>query len=71
MPLERDTWRKRGSAFVDLKDIKSKQNAIDDLQDVELMGRSISINKAEPRKKTYQSKNNNKNNKYLRNLFNY
>ena len=51
MPLERDTGRKRGFAFVDLKDIKAEQKAIDDLQDVEWMGRAIRVNKAEPRKK--------------------
>ena len=44
VPLERDTGRKKGFAFVDLKDINSEQNAIDDLQDVEWMGRSIRVN---------------------------
>ena len=64
MPLERDTGRKRGFAFVDLIDIKSEQNAIDDLQDVEWMGRAIRVNKAEPRKNISNHKNKNKNNKY-------
>ena len=64
LPLEKDTGRKRGFAFVDLKDIKSEQNAIDDLQDVEWMGRAIRVNKAEPRKNISNHKNKNKNNKY-------
>ena len=64
MPLERETGRKRGFTFVDLKDMKSEQNAIDNLQDVEWMGRAIRVNKAEPRKNISNHKNNNKNNKY-------
>ena len=64
MPLERDTGRKRGFAFVDLKDLKAEQKAIDDLQDVEWMGRAIRVNKAEPRNNSSSYKNNNKNNKY-------
>ena len=64
MPLERDTGRKRGFAFVDLKDLKAEQKAIDDLQDVEWMGREIRVNRAEPRKSSSNYKNSKKNNKY-------
>ncbi|MFO0017704.1 MAG: RNA recognition motif domain-containing protein [Synechococcaceae cyanobacterium] len=49
LPLDRDTGRKRGFAFVELIDDASEQRAIDDLQDVEWMGRMIRVNKATPR----------------------
>ena len=49
LPLERETGRKRGFAFVDMADEAQEQKAIDDLQDVEWMGRSIRVTKAVPR----------------------
>ena len=49
LPLERDTGRKRGFAFVELVDPDSEDRAIDALQGAELMGRPMRINKAEPR----------------------
>jgi len=49
LPLDRDTGRKRGFAFVELADDEAEQKAIDDLQDVEWMGRMIRVNKATPR----------------------
>ena len=49
LPLERDTGRKRGFAFVELVDPDSEDRAIDALQGAELMGRHLRINKAEPR----------------------
>ncbi|MFY7696347.1 MAG: RNA recognition motif domain-containing protein [Cyanobium sp.] len=49
LPLDRETGRKRGFAFVELADDESEQRAIDDLQDVEWMGRMIRVNKATPR----------------------
>ncbi|MEJ6658599.1 MAG: RNA-binding protein [Synechococcus sp. ChSW.bin.154] len=49
LPLERDTGRKRGFAFVEMSDEAAEASAIEALQGAELMGRSLRINKAEPR----------------------
>ncbi|MFM7733691.1 MAG: RNA recognition motif domain-containing protein [Cyanobium sp.] len=49
LPLERDTGRKRGFAFIEMADGDSETRAIDALQGAELMGRPLRINKAEPR----------------------
>jgi RNA recognition motif-containing protein len=49
LPLERDTGRKRGFAFVEMADPELETKAIDALQGAELMGRPLRINKAEPR----------------------
>ena len=49
VPLDRDTGRKRGFAFVEMAAESDEQKAIDDLQNVEWMGRMIRVNKAEPR----------------------
>ena len=49
LPLDRETGRKRGIAFVEMSQDADEQKAIDDLQDVEWMGRMIRVNKATPR----------------------
>ena len=49
LPLERDTGRKRGFAFVEMADEAIESTAIDGLQGTALMGRPLRINKAEPR----------------------
>ena len=49
LPLDRETGRKRGFAFVEMSQDADEQKAIDDLQDVEWMGRMIRVNKATPR----------------------
>lgn len=49
LPLERDSGRKRGFAFVEMADDDTELRAIDGLQGAELMGRPLRINKAEPR----------------------
>jgi len=50
LPLDRETGRKRGFAFIEMTNEADEQKAIDDLQNVEWMGRQIRVNKAEPRK---------------------
>jgi RNA recognition motif-containing protein len=52
LPLDRETGRKRGFAFVELSNEADEQSAIDDLQDVEWMGRMIRVNKATPRERS-------------------
>ena len=49
LPLERDTGRKRGFAFVEMADATIESSAIEGLQGTEMMGRPLRINKAEPR----------------------
>ena len=49
LPLERDTGRKRGFAFIEMADEAIESKAIDGLQGTELMGIPLRINKAEPR----------------------
>ena len=49
LPLERETGRKRGFAFVEMADPEGENRAIEALQGAELMGRPLRINKAEPR----------------------
>ena len=49
LPRDRETGRKRGFAFVEMSQDADEQKAIDDLQDVEWMGRMIRVNKATPR----------------------
>ena len=64
IPLERDSGRKRGFGFVEMTSESSEETAIEDLQDVEWMGREIRVNKAEQKDRTrrnnrnYGSKNN-------------
>ena len=49
IPLDRDSGRKRGFGFVEMISNSSEKTAIDDLQDVEWMGREIRVYKAQQR----------------------
>ena len=49
LPLERDTGRKRGFAFIEMADEALESTVIESLQGTEMMGRQLRINKAEPR----------------------
>ena len=44
IPLERDSGRKWGFGFVEMTSESSEKTAIDDLQDIEWMGREIRVN---------------------------
>ena len=65
IPLDRDSGRKRGFGFVEMANNSSEKTAIDDLQDVEWMGREIRVYEAEKRDRSPRSNRrfNNKNNK--------
>ena len=52
LPLDRESGRKRGFAFVEMVNLEDEQKAIDDLQDVEWMGREIRVTKATPRERS-------------------
>jgi len=58
LPLERDTGRKRGFAFVEMADEALEAAAIEALQGAEMMGRPLRINKAEPRSNSPRRNNN-------------
>ena len=58
LPLERDTGRKRGFAFVEMADEATESSAIESLQGSEMMGRPLRINKAEPRTNSPRRNNN-------------
>ena len=57
IPLDRETGRKRGFAFIEMANEIDEQKAIDDLQNVEWMGRQIRVNKAEPRGESRNGRN--------------
>ncbi|MFN5463742.1 MAG: RNA recognition motif domain-containing protein [Cyanobacteriota bacterium] len=50
LPLDRETGRKRGFAFVEMANPAEETKAIGDLRGVEWMGRNIRVNQAEPRR---------------------
>ena len=63
LPIERDTGRKRGFAFVEMADEVIETTAIEALQGAEMMGRPLRINKAEPRSNAPRRNNNYGNNR--------
>ncbi len=51
LPTDRETGRLRGFAFVEMSNDDEEQNAIDDLDGAEWMGRTMKVNKARPRER--------------------
>ncbi|MGF1498661.1 MAG: RNA recognition motif domain-containing protein [Elainellaceae cyanobacterium] len=49
LPTDRETGKKRGFAFVELETEAEEDNAIEELDGAEWMGREIRLNKAKPR----------------------
>ena len=67
LPLERDTGRKRGFAFIEMADEALEPNVIESLQGSEMMGRPLRINKAEPRSNSPRRNYNNGNSRNYNN----
>ena len=49
MIMDRETGRPRGFAFITMSDVTGMENAIRELDGVELNGRSLKVNEAKPR----------------------
>ncbi|NJL44724.1 MAG: RNA-binding protein [Leptolyngbyaceae cyanobacterium SM2_3_12] len=49
LPIDRETGRKRGFAFVDMVDESKEDQAISELDGAEWLGRELRVNKARPR----------------------
>ena len=49
LPIDRETGRKRGFAFVDMADAAKEDQAITELDGAEWLGRELRVNKARPR----------------------
>jgi RNA recognition motif-containing protein len=49
LPIDRETGKKRGFAFVEMAEETYEDNAISDLDGAEWLGRELRVNKARPR----------------------
>lgn len=66
LPIDRETGRKRGFAFVDMADEAHEDAAIAELDGAEWLGRELRVNKARPRTENSGSSNNNRGGKSSR-----
>jgi RNA recognition motif-containing protein len=57
LPIDRETGRKRGFAFVDMADEAKEDQAISELDGAEWLGRELRVNKARPRTDNGSSSN--------------
>ncbi len=55
LPVDRETGRKRGFAFVELENEDDEQKAIEELDGATWMGRDLRVNKAQPRRQSTTS----------------
>lgn len=51
LPVDRETGRMRGFAFVEMTEDNDEEKAIADLDGAEWMGRQLKVNKAKPRER--------------------
>jgi len=56
LPMDRDTGKMRGFAFVDLSTEAEEASAIDGLDGAEWMGRTLKVNQARPRTEKRQQR---------------
>ena len=49
LPMDRETGRKRGFAFIDMEEDAHENRAIEELNDAEWMGRQMRVSKARPK----------------------
>ncbi len=56
LPMDRDTNRPRGFAFVDMSSKEEEAAAIEALNEAEWMGRSLRVNEAKPRENNRSSR---------------
>jgi RNA recognition motif-containing protein len=52
LPIDRETGRKRGFAFVDLSTDAEEDAAISELDGAEWLGRALKVNKAKPKEQS-------------------
>jgi RNA recognition motif-containing protein len=55
VPTDRDTGRVRGFAFVELSQVQEEDEAIEQLNGAEWMGRQLRLNKAKPKEAVPQA----------------
>ncbi len=52
LPIDRESGRKRGFAFVEMADETKEDQAISELDGAEWLGRELRVNKAKPREQS-------------------